>query len=189
MLLFFGAPPGGLYCCVLWCCCLGVSAPDFLRGTGCVLVPQLQRRCHCRPRSRPRPLHALPPTRPLLRSVGGEDLRLMIWDTAGQEEFDAITKSYYRGAMASTSLCLIISPDFRPRARLQTNPTALAQCRAAHATLLYIARAECCTPPCMLGTFDRIVFKTGYRRCRLRHRVLDDGPRLVRRGQKLDPES
>jgi len=31
-------------------------------------------------------------------SVGGEDLRLMIWDTAGQEEFDAITKSYYRGA-------------------------------------------------------------------------------------------
>lgn len=31
-------------------------------------------------------------------SVNGEDLRLMIWDTAGQEEFDAITKSYYRGA-------------------------------------------------------------------------------------------
>lgn len=31
-------------------------------------------------------------------SMSGEDLRLMIWDTAGQEEFDAITKSYYRGA-------------------------------------------------------------------------------------------
>jgi Ras-related protein Rab-23 len=24
----------------------------------------------------------------------------MLWDTAGQEEFDAITKSYYRGAQA-----------------------------------------------------------------------------------------
>lgn len=31
-------------------------------------------------------------------SLNGEELRLMIWDTAGQEEFDAITKSYYRGA-------------------------------------------------------------------------------------------
>jgi len=31
-------------------------------------------------------------------SLNGEDLRLMIWDTAGQEEFDAITKAYYRGA-------------------------------------------------------------------------------------------
>ncbi|XP_077991247.1 ras-related protein Rab-23-like [Glandiceps talaboti] len=32
--------------------------------------------------------------------VNGEDVRLMLWDTAGQEEFDAITKSYYRGAQA-----------------------------------------------------------------------------------------
>ena len=30
----------------------------------------------------------------------GEDVRLMLWDTAGQEEFDAITKAYYRGAQA-----------------------------------------------------------------------------------------
>ena len=30
-------------------------------------------------------------------SVNGEDVRLMLWDTAGQEEFDSITKSYYRG--------------------------------------------------------------------------------------------
>ncbi|XP_072045100.1 ras-related protein Rab-23-like [Amphiura filiformis] len=29
-----------------------------------------------------------------------EEVRLMLWDTAGQEEFDAITKSYYRGAQA-----------------------------------------------------------------------------------------
>ncbi|XP_065669971.1 ras-related protein Rab-23 isoform X4 [Hydra vulgaris] len=33
-------------------------------------------------------------------SVNGEDVRLMLWDTAGQEEFDAITKAYYRGAQA-----------------------------------------------------------------------------------------
>jgi len=32
--------------------------------------------------------------------VSGEDVRLMLWDTAGQEEFDAITKAYYRGAQA-----------------------------------------------------------------------------------------
>ena len=28
------------------------------------------------------------------------DVRLMLWDTAGQEEFGAITKAYYRGAQA-----------------------------------------------------------------------------------------
>ena len=27
------------------------------------------------------------------------DTRLMLWDTAGQEEFDAITKAYYRGKL------------------------------------------------------------------------------------------
>ncbi|XP_061938090.1 LOW QUALITY PROTEIN: ras-related protein Rab-23 [Apis cerana] len=34
------------------------------------------------------------------KSVDGEDVRLMLWDTAGQEEFDAITAAYYRGAHA-----------------------------------------------------------------------------------------
>ncbi|EDV23222.1 Ras-related protein Rab-23 [Trichoplax sp. H2] len=33
-------------------------------------------------------------------SIDSKDIRLMLWDTAGQEEFDAITKSYYRGAQA-----------------------------------------------------------------------------------------
>ncbi|QQP57177.1 RAB23_ member RAS oncogene family, partial [Caligus rogercresseyi] len=32
--------------------------------------------------------------------ISGEEVRLMLWDTAGQEEFDAITKAYYRGAQA-----------------------------------------------------------------------------------------
>lgn len=36
----------------------------------------------------------------MLRRVDGEDVRLMLWDTAGQEEFDAITAAYYRGAHA-----------------------------------------------------------------------------------------
>lgn len=30
--------------------------------------------------------------------VDSTELRLMLWDTAGQEEFDALTKAYYRGA-------------------------------------------------------------------------------------------
>lgn len=30
----------------------------------------------------------------------GEEVKLMIWDTAGQEEFDSLTKGYYRGAGA-----------------------------------------------------------------------------------------
>ena len=36
--------------------------------------------------------------------VHGEDVRLMLWDTAGQEEFDAITKAYYRGAQAGVHI-------------------------------------------------------------------------------------
>lgn len=29
----------------------------------------------------------------------GEDVRCFVWDTAGQEEFDSITKTYYRGRL------------------------------------------------------------------------------------------
>ncbi|XP_054154204.1 ras-related protein Rab-23-like [Oppia nitens] len=36
--------------------------------------------------------------------VKSDNIRLMLWDTAGQEEFDAITKAYYRGANA----CVIV---------------------------------------------------------------------------------
>ncbi|KAL0622213.1 LOW QUALITY PROTEIN: Protein GVQW1 [Plecturocebus cupreus] len=35
--------------------------------------------------------------------VNDEDVRLMLWDTAGQEEFDAITKAYYRAHNLSDS--------------------------------------------------------------------------------------
>mmetsp|Transcript_39566 Transcript_39566/g.86192 ORF Transcript_39566/g.86192 Transcript_39566/m.86192 type:complete len:242 (-) Transcript_39566:406-1131(-) len=34
----------------------------------------------------------------------GEDCRMMLWDTAGQEEFDSMTRTYYRGAGA----CVIV---------------------------------------------------------------------------------
>lgn len=37
-------------------------------------------------------------------SVNDEEVRLMLWDTAGQEEFDAITKAYYRGETAVAPL-------------------------------------------------------------------------------------
>lgn len=40
----------------------------------------------------------------IFRRISSEDVRLMLWDTAGQEEFDAITKAYYRGAQA----CVIV---------------------------------------------------------------------------------
>ena len=31
--------------------------------------------------------------------IDGTDLKLQIWDTAGQESFKSITRSYYRGAI------------------------------------------------------------------------------------------
>ena len=31
----------------------------------------------------------------------GDTLKLLCWDTAGQEEFDALTSSYYRGALVN----------------------------------------------------------------------------------------
>ena len=34
-----------------------------------------------------------------LRSAG-QEVKMMLWDTAGQEEYDAITRTYYRGAAA-----------------------------------------------------------------------------------------
>ncbi|XP_076317644.1 ras-related protein Rab-23-like isoform X1 [Tachypleus tridentatus] len=40
--------------------------------------------------------------------VESEDVRMMLWDTAGQEEFDAITKAYYRGtSKLEFLLCLM----------------------------------------------------------------------------------
>ena len=35
--------------------------------------------------------------------VNGQALKLQIWDTAGQESFRSITRSYYRGAAAARS--------------------------------------------------------------------------------------
>ncbi|KXJ15994.1 ras-related protein Rab-23 [Exaiptasia diaphana] len=44
-------------------------------------------------------------------SINGEDVRLMLWDTAGQEEFDAITKAYYRGAQACALVFSTVDRD------------------------------------------------------------------------------
>ncbi|XP_028406342.1 ras-related protein Rab-23-like [Dendronephthya gigantea] len=44
-------------------------------------------------------------------SIDSEDVRLMLWDTAGQEEFDAITKAYYRGAQACVMCFSTIDRD------------------------------------------------------------------------------
>lgn len=41
----------------------------------------------------------------------------MLWDTAGQEEFDAITKAYYRGETAGVPLCDL--PDVVDALRLR----------------------------------------------------------------------
>ncbi len=37
-------------------------------------------------------------------SCDNQDIRLQIWDTAGQEEFDSMTRSYYRGA----HMCVLV---------------------------------------------------------------------------------
>ena len=36
-------------------------------------------------------------------------VRLMLWDTAGQEEFDALTKAYYRGAQVIVIVIAVIN--------------------------------------------------------------------------------
>ena len=36
----------------------------------------------------------------------------MLWDTAGQEEFNAITKAYYRGAQVIVNLILFLVMKF-----------------------------------------------------------------------------
>ncbi|MCO5557111.1 hypothetical protein L7F22_010667 [Adiantum nelumboides] len=40
-----------------------------------------------------------------------EDVKLMLWDTAGQEEFNSMTRSYYRGAKAAV-LCFSTTDRF-----------------------------------------------------------------------------
>lgn len=39
----------------------------------------------------------------------GEQVKLMLWDTAGQEMFNAITKNYYRGMFNSPACCLLLA--------------------------------------------------------------------------------
>lgn len=47
----------------------------------------------------------------------GQDVRLMVWDTAGQEEFDSITRTYFRGnrtlGSGDTTVCGMNSEAYR----------------------------------------------------------------------------
>merc|ERR1719463_490171 len=43
--------------------------------------------------------------------VNGQALKLQIWDTAGQECFKSITRSYYRGAAAALLVYDVSRPD------------------------------------------------------------------------------
>ena len=47
----------------------------------------------------------------LLTVVDDHQVRLMLWDTAGQEEFDAITRTYYRGANACVLACSVTDKE------------------------------------------------------------------------------
>ncbi len=37
----------------------------------------------------------------LIKSTSGIPIRLQVWDTAGQENFKAITQTYYKGAIGA----------------------------------------------------------------------------------------
>ena len=60
--------------------------------------------------------------------VNDEEVRLMLWDTAGQEEFDAITKAYYRGELPCRRLIGVSLPLLcNPQLPLGSSLRALAQ--------------------------------------------------------------
>lgn len=55
----------------------------------------------------------------------------MLWDTAGQEEFDAITKAYYRGAQACVLAFSSTDRDSFDAAstwKMKVSPTPLLMC-------------------------------------------------------------
>ena len=48
----------------------------------------------------------------------GEDVKLMVWDTAGQEEFDSITRTFYRGRCPGQPGACIVACEAVQVARL-----------------------------------------------------------------------
>lgn len=43
--------------------------------------------------------------------IGGKTVKLQIWDTAGQDRFRAVTRSYYRGAAGALLVYDVTSRD------------------------------------------------------------------------------
>jgi len=68
--------------------------------------------------------------------IAGNQIKLQIWDTAGQEKFRSITRSYYRGAAG----CLLVY-DITRRETFEHLPTWLDDCRKysnQHITIMLI---------------------------------------------------
>ncbi len=58
----------------------------------------------------------------------------MLWDTAGQEEFDAITKAYYRGEYVLTTI--------RPLSHVYTSALQLTPTPGAHVCVLAFSTVD-----------------------------------------------
>ena len=50
-------------------------------------------------------------TRKVVENPDGTRTCLQLWDTAGQEQYDAITPTYYRSANAVALVCAVDQPD------------------------------------------------------------------------------
>merc|ERR1719171_2909688 len=60
-----------------------------------------------------------------MATIDGKEIKLQIWDTAGQESFRSITRSYYRGAASA-----LLVYDISRRATFRNCKTWLTEARA-----------------------------------------------------------
>ena len=102
--------------------------------------------------------------------VDGEDVRLMLWDTAGQEEFDAITKAYYRG---EERLLLIATWSvLLPKALLRSvlSPLSIPCCNFLAPRLIFISFSS--FPPFSYPYFHLVFLPLFFQSSRLLHSFL-----------------